>query len=327
MLRRHQASAPFSPTDIAGLSLWLKADAGTTTEAEQFISQIVFTNAGTPEVNGTYTRASGGETSFSGSNGLSLDFGSSEPAEFGGTIFLFTVVFESDPMYAIRILFDEIDSISAIDGADPDPTANTSLTATGNTLITAWADQSGNGNNCSSPINAVLGSSTFPFIYFNGGDSQITLHPDVFNSFSALSLFAVWNITDGENQGILGSTNFSNFEIVTLDGSVVRMRNNNFDSNINTGGLWYAEEFSLSTITADSAGGGSGTARRNGEDVDFDNANIQALQGGQTYKIGVHAESNFAELFLAELIVYDEKLNGSQIDQVEGYLNDKYGMF
>ena len=30
MLRRHQASAPFSPTDIAGLGLWLKADAGVT---------------------------------------------------------------------------------------------------------------------------------------------------------------------------------------------------------------------------------------------------------------------------------------------------------
>jgi len=28
MLRRHQASAPFSPADITGLSLWLKPDAG-----------------------------------------------------------------------------------------------------------------------------------------------------------------------------------------------------------------------------------------------------------------------------------------------------------
>jgi hypothetical protein len=28
MLRRHQASAPFSPADITGLKLWLKPDAG-----------------------------------------------------------------------------------------------------------------------------------------------------------------------------------------------------------------------------------------------------------------------------------------------------------
>ena len=230
---RHKApSAPFSPTDIAGISLWLKADAGVT---------------------------------------VSDDF------------------------------------------------------------VTAWADQSGNGNNCSSPNAVVLNSSPFPSLYFDGdnSESEITLHPDVFNGFSALSLFAVWNKIDGENQGVLGSTNYSNFEIVTQDGSVVRMRNNNFASNINTGGLWYSEEFSLSTITADSAGGGSGTARRNGSTtgVDFDDANIEALQGGQTYKIGVYAESNYAYVSIAELIVYAQKLNGSQIDQVEGYLNAKYGIY
>jgi len=230
---RHKApSAPFSPIDIAGISLWLKADAGVT--------------------------VSGG-------------------------------------------------------------------------FVTAWADQSGNGNNCSSPNAVVLNSSPFSSLYFDGdnSESEITLHPNVFNGFSALSLFAVWSITDDENQGILGSTTYSNFEIITQDGSVVRMRNNNTASNINTGGLWYNEEFSLSTITADSAGGGSGTARRNGSTtgVDFDGANIQALQSGQTYKIGVYAEGNFAYFYIAELIVYSQKLNGSQINQVEGYLNNKYGVF
>ena len=228
MLRRHQASAPFSPTDIAGISLWLKADAGVT--------------------------VSGG-------------------------------------------------------------------------FVTAWADQSGNGNNCSSPNAVVLNSSPYSNLYFDGTESEITLHEDVFNGFSALSLFAVWNIVDNGNGGVIGSTNYSNFEIVTQDDSVVRMQNNNYESNINTGGLWYAEEFCLSTITADSAGGGSGTARRNGTDVDFDDANIEALQGGQTYKIGVYGGSYFTELSLAELIVYSQKQNGSQIDQVEGYLNTKYGIY
>ena len=233
MLRRHQASTPFSPIDIAGISLWLKADAG--------------------------------------------------------------------------------------------------LTVDGNDFVTAWADQSGNGNNCSSPNNVEFLSSPYSSLYFDGdnSESEITLNSNVFNGFSALSLFAVWNITDSGNNGILGSTNYSNFEIVTQDGSVVRMRNDNYDSNINIGGLWYAEEFCLSTITADSAGGGSGTARRNGSTtgVDFDDANIEALQSGQTYKIGVYGESYFAYLSIAELIVYSEELNGSQIDQVEAYLNDKYAIY
>ena len=228
MLRRHQASAPFSPIDIAGISLWLKADAGVT--------------------------VSGG-------------------------------------------------------------------------FVTAWADQSGNGNNCSSPNAVVLNSSPYSNLYFDGADSEITLHPDVFNGFSALSLFAVWNIVDNGNGGVIGSTTYSNFEITTQDGSVVRMRNDNYDADINIGGLWYAEEFSLSTITADSAGGGSGTARRNGTGVNFDDEGIEALQSGQTYKIGVYGGSYFTELSLAELIVYSQKLNGSQIDQVEGYLNTKYGIY
>lgn len=229
MLRRHQ-TAPFSPADITGLSLWLKADAGVT---------------------------------LSGSN------------------------------------------------------------------VTAWADQSGNGNNCSFPNAVVFDSSPFPLLFFDGVESEITLHPNVLNGFSALSLFAVWSITDGDNDGILGSTNYSNFEIISAEGSAVRMRNNNYDSNINTGGLWYSEEFSLSTITADSDEE-LGTARRNGEEVDFNNANIQALQGGQTYKIGRYAEGAgdyYAQLYLSELIIYSERLNGSEIDQVEGYLNNKYEIY
>jgi len=241
MLRRHQASAPFSPIDIAGISLWLKADAGVT--------------------------VSGG-------------------------------------------------------------------------FVTAWSDQSGNGNNCSSPNNVEFSSSPYPNLYFGGIDteSEITLHPNIFNGYSALSLFAVWNIEQGDNNGIIGSNNYSNFEItVNVDGdteqysSFVRMRNNNYASSINIGGWWFFEEFSLSSLAIDAANE-NGTMRRNGSTsgVNFDAENAQALQLGQTYKIGRYAEDGgdfFAIFRLAELIVYSGKLNGSQIDQVEGYLNDKYAIY
>ena len=136
-----------------------------------------------------------------------------------------------------------------------------------------------------------------------------------------------WYFNNIISSNFINWTFYSNFEIVTQDGSVVRMRNNNYDENINTGGLWNAEEFSLSTITADSAGGGSGTARRNGTGVNFDDEGIEALQSGQTYKIGVYGGSYFTELSLAELIVYSQKLDGSQINQVEGYLNAKYSIY
>ena len=109
------------------------------------------------------------------------------------------------------------------------------------------------------------------------------------------------------------------------------MRNNNYDSSINIGGWWFFEEFSLSSLAIDTANA-SGTMRRNGSTsgVNFVAENAQALQSGQTYKIGRYAEDSgdfFAKFRLAELIVYSGKLNGSQIDQVEGYLNDKYGIY
>lgn len=426
MLRRHQASAPFSPIDIAGISLWLKADTGVTFTTYTYISNIALSSAGQTTINGNYTPSStpainsnytlsgpnnnrievrpnsspvyrlyntdnyvdGGPSyyDFTSTNGTTWSFGDGkrpvsitisgltgasatangaygpfEGAIDGGTYWLaynneelgVLKVYQNGDCELFRFISGSptliatgsnwgIGSFTIVSPATGSPTGSGTIYPTGgaptgvvtttnanSTNVTGWSDQSGNGNNCSSPNNVEFSSSPYPNLYFDGADSEITLHPDVFNGFSALSLFAVWNIVNNENGGILGSDNNSNFEIITQDDSVVRMRNNNYDSNINTGGLWYAEEFSLSTITADSAGGGSGTARRNGSTtgVDFDDASIEALQGGQTYKIGVYGGSYFTELSLAELIVYSGKLNGSQIDQVEAYLNAKYAIY
>jgi hypothetical protein len=238
MLRRHQATTPFSPTDIGGISVWLKADAGVTTDGD---------------------------------------------------------------------------------------------------LVTGWADQSGNGNNCSSPNSVLFYSSPFPYIYFGGPDteSEITLHPDVFNDFSALSFFAVWRITNGDNNGVIGTSTYSNFEITTgyneatdSNDSAVRMRNDNYDASINIGGWWNDQQFSLSTLAIDTSDQ-SGTMKKNGSTsgVNFVPTNSEALQAGQTYKIGVYAGGYFTEISLAELIVYSEKLNSSQISQVESYLNSKYAIY
>lgn len=238
IFRRKASSAPFSPTDIGGISVWLKADAGVT--------------------------ISGG-------------------------------------------------------------------------LVTGWADQSGNGANCSSPNVVLFYSSPYPYIYFGGPDteSEITLHPDVFNDSSALSFFAVWRITNGDNNGVIGTPTYSNFEITTgyneatdSNDSAVRMRNDNYDASINIGGWWNDQEFSLSTLAIDSSDK-SGTMRLNGSasGVNFTPINSEALQAGQTYKIGVYGGGYFAEISLAELIVYSEKLNSSQISQVETYLNSKYAIY
>jgi hypothetical protein len=214
--------------------------------------------------------------------------------------------------------------------------ADAGVTLSGSNVI-GWADQSGNGANCSSPNAVLFYSSPFPYIYFGGPDteSEITLHSNVFNGFSALSFFAVWRITNGDNNGVIGTSLYSNFEITTAyndvtdsNESAVRMRNDNYDASINTYGWWNSEEFSLSTLSIDTSDQ-SGTMKKNGSTsgVNFVPANSEALQTGQTYKIGVYAGSLFTELSLAELIVYSEKLTASQINQVESYLNSKYAIY
>ena len=67
-----------SPIPQSGLALWLKVDAGISTAAETFVSQIILTNSGTPSSDGTYTRTSGGITQFTGPNGNTITNSSGE---------------------------------------------------------------------------------------------------------------------------------------------------------------------------------------------------------------------------------------------------------
>jgi hypothetical protein len=55
-LAQSVASAPLIPSD--GLSLWLKADAGVSTSQAQYASQIVVSESGSPEFDGTYIASS-----------------------------------------------------------------------------------------------------------------------------------------------------------------------------------------------------------------------------------------------------------------------------
>jgi hypothetical protein len=54
MLRRHRTATPFAPTNLTGLSLWLKADAGVTLETYTYKSNIALSGAGQTTINGNY---------------------------------------------------------------------------------------------------------------------------------------------------------------------------------------------------------------------------------------------------------------------------------
>jgi hypothetical protein len=52
----YTGSPSSQPSDISGLSLWLKADAGVDTTTQSFVSQIVISGSALPESNGTFIR-------------------------------------------------------------------------------------------------------------------------------------------------------------------------------------------------------------------------------------------------------------------------------
>jgi hypothetical protein len=321
-------SKTFDPKKISGLSLWLKADTGTTTVAQQYISQIVLSDAGSTFANGTYTRASGGHTSFQNlSNNSTINWESGIYWTVNG---LDNDEEENLTLYYLIIIenngIEAIDEIDYGDGIAELPTYSVTTTTNGNTVVTSWADQSGSGNNCPAAINARLLASPSR-IYFDGGNSRIDMSEAVFNNLSVLSLFAVWSVVDNPNGGVIGTSSASYFEIETTNGSKVKMRNGSYTPAINTGGWWNNGNFSLSTLVIDTSDA-SGTMRKNGSTagVNFVPANAESVTYAYNPSIG-YSGGGYTELYLKELIIYRSKLTDAQIIQVESYLNSKYAIY
>ena len=319
---------PFLPSSLGGLSLWLKADAGTTTVAQQYINQIVLSGAGSIFANGTYTRASGGHTSFQNqSNGSTINWSNDTQWTVDGlnndeeeNLSLYTIIiFENNGV-------ETIDDIDYGDGIPDLPSYSFTTTTNGNTVVISWADQSGSGNNCTAAVNARLLDSPSR-IYFDGLSSRILLSEAVFINLSVLSLFAVWSIVDNPNGGVIGTSSTSYFEIETTSGSKVRMRNGSYTPAINTGGWWNNGNFSLSTLVIDTSDA-SGTMRKNGSTagVNFVPANAESVTYAYNPSIG-YSGGGYTELYLKELIIYTSKLTDTQIIQVESYLNSKYQIY
>jgi hypothetical protein len=342
---RHRGSV--SPIPQSGLSLWLKADAGTTTSAEQFISQIIFSGAGTTTSNGTYTRASGGTTSFSGPNGniLGLDI-----IDSGTLYFQIQDADFGDTTYTVGITYDQITYIGVAAGAAPAPTATTTLTPTGNTIVTAWADQSGNGNNATARTeNATLVSSVIngkPILRFDGAANLITNNFFAHNYNTPITIIAVSKASGstvfsgnptaryimgvannggydaGLTYGAYGTEtpNFSvGFGIAYVEGQDIEssaMGENQvgLSSSINSGTLISAFLNGNAVGTADPAdqsGGGNSTGEFSiGSEVTLD-----------------EVDNFFCTCDIAEIIIYNRAITTPERQQVEAYLNAKYAIY
>jgi hypothetical protein len=328
-------AAPFSPADLSGLSLWLKADAGTTTEAEQFISQIIFSGAGTTTSNGTYTRASGGTTGFTGPNGNTMNF---DIKEAGGFVFQISDATFEDITYNVVIANDEITAITLVNGESPAPTATTSLTATGNTIVTAWADQSGNGNNASSIFPPALVSNILnskPVLRFNGAWQQMNLTSSI--GGTAYTILIVCKNNDNVNGSMFFWTTDNAYEryiaSITSASYNASARNKFILAENDAGGGEGEESIIAWSSTAVNNNYFIGTAIQNGGGKAYSNGS------GGTGSLGTFSASNTFNLIggygfgyeldgdVAEIIAYNRAVNSTERQQVEAYLNTKYAIY
>jgi len=338
--------APFSPTDLSGLSLWLKANAGVTTSAETFVSEIILTGSGTTTSDGTYTRASGGLTGFTGPNGNTI--GNSSGEEFK----LYDSTFGGDT-YLLNITSSGITYITDIEtGGDlPVPTSSVSLSNTGNLFVTTWADQSGNGRNASA-----VDVSSYPT--FNSSD---------LNNRPTISLSSVAGGTNksfqisGNPMGASGSTAFV---VNYVDPNVFSVDGENGDGNgallgnfgsAENGSHWpygigtssVYDSFATDT-RKDDLGLPTGITSWNiysvysqnndwklfcnGTEFYSDTSNVysNAIANSTSLYIGMQNNAGTDQIFkgkIAEVVFYNRVLTTQERQQVEAYLNTKYAIY
>lgn len=189
------------PSDISGLGLWLKADAGV--KFGSYVKEITLTGAGSPTANGIYTRENAGDypnqglASFTNPNGSSIYWDNENNRWYLNDGFDGQSYSNFSPILA--------DNWNVEGGASPAPNATYKFFSPSQNNISIWEDQSGNKNhftgyNASMVQSAINGKQAIEFNAFQRCffQSQTTL----FNSLSSLSFIAVCKVQPdlaGEN--------------------------------------------------------------------------------------------------------------------------------
>lgn len=310
---RHKTSA-FSPTDLTGLALWLKADAGITTGTitPTYISQIVISGAGESTSNGTYVRSSGGNTTFySGSNAIQ---GAGAEWQLYDDSFGDITYANNDSLDPN--LWQEYNATGA-------PSAvNTTSTGTPYTGVTAWADQSGNGKNATATdaptLSTVDGKTFIDFAggYFTGNELITAPYVTImcvarYSDYQEIGMMFE-QFSEGDNlafyRGYSAINNFRIYNGVDLNSS----------SNTNSN-----ETYLFGTTVNND----TGTLYLNGSQDANDLCGELTPAG--TYYLGRWAGNSLTTtvLKMAEIVVYNRVLTTPERQEVEAYLNDKYTIY
>jgi hypothetical protein len=202
--------------------------------------------------------------------------------------------------------------------------------------VTAWADQSGNGNNATSPaIAPAFVSSSInskPAISFNNDDSWMQVPQNSIGNSGNISIFVVLNYVSGAvilNKGDAATFEGTVWELTTNTGfGFVNVDGENYD--------WNTVPVSLTTNTAlllegFSSAGVSQLAFNGTNSGDPSSANVGFNAISQYIGIGGGGDGGSAvsplDARIAEIIIYNRQVTSPERQQVEAYLNTKYAIY
>ena len=207
------------------------------------------------------------------------------------------------------------------------------------TGITAWADQSGNGNNANSSegtrptfVSNILNSK--PVLRFNGAGQKLALTSSI--GGTEYSIFIVCKNNDNTNGSMfLWSTdeNYAKYIGSVTSTSYNASARNKFILSENDVGSGEGDSIIAWSSTAVNNNYFIGTAMQNGGGKAYLNG------AGGTDSLGTFVESNTFDLIggyefgyeldgdVAEIIAYNRALSDSERQKVEAYLNAKYAIY
>ena len=217
--------------------------------------------------------------------------------------------------------------------------ADMGVTADGSNRVSAWADQSGNGNNftqgggSSKPLYVASGLNGLPHIDFNQATSHLAGPAlSALMAASGKTVVIVYTVdtasTTGAADAYLGngvmgqSTEYFGVGVTTSGGSV-RVLASTYPS------AWKTAFFSIAPAPYSSAlfvfhdGVTLGV-----EDISLVSGSIGAGATGSltaTTYLGRNSTPNYFDGKISEVITYNRQVSGAEYTALRGYINGRYG--
>jgi len=328
----------FSPADIAGLSLWLKADAGLTTSTvtPTYISQIVISGAGQSTSNGTYVRTSGGNTAFtSGSNRI-------EKLVSTGDWYLYDATLD-DYAYVNYEALDQNSWEQEVAYGAPSA-VNTTSSGTPYAGVTAWADQSGNARTVTVTNSPALTASSInsrPTVDFDGATQFVDALTPAFvgnNNFSVIWAFKYVGDSTAGNSYSPSVSFLSNSSLDLGAFHYIKNQSKRPASYPLANGGWTPYDYSSGFTYSDGSNfilefvsdNNLGDYVVNRNNTQEGTASVSATASSDVTGIRIAGQQSpvrYANIRMAEIMVYNSTLTSTQLGQVRGYLNTKYAIY